>query len=81
MIKTAKPVMRRSVKLAVVINCKTCPHVRVKSTPGAGCADDYHCALTLRLIVGYVESSREGPQDHTFPDWCPLTESSVLVKE
>lgn len=73
------PLLTKSVRLAVVVNCHTCPHIAEERTPGAGCADDYYCtAVTPRkLVVGYVEYPSEKHKNHEFPDWCPLEKRSV----
>ena len=61
-------------------NCRICPCVGSDRTLRAGLATDYFCTLVpdpeadyaFRVIAGYVESSREAPQDGKIPDWCPL---------
>jgi len=67
--------MAKTVKLVPVKNCTECPHCTTKLTKGYGYAEDYLCTLTKRkdnLIAGYVEWTSEAPQDHVFPQWCPL---------
>lgn len=77
--KPPKPKKPPEIRLAVITNCMSCPHVKMEATPGAGCATDYYCSKaatkgdgTMKMIAGYVEWASEGPQDNEFPDFCPL---------
>ena len=54
-------------------NCKQCPFHDTQRTEGTGYAIDYICLkFNKKKIKGYVESSREEPQNNELPDWCPL---------
>ena len=73
--------------LIPIDNCMKCPFCKNERTIGAGYAEDYLCSKVLdpnnkpygfKLIAGYVEWAREGPQDNQIPDWCPFNSDDII---
>lgn len=80
--------MGSQARLFPVTNCRHCPNIKVLRGPG-GDSSDYVCSAVPghvgerhaevgRIVAGYVESFREGPQEGVFPRFCPLVPAPRL---
>ncbi len=65
--------MAKTLKIVTIKNCQECPHVE-REYEGQG-VYSFYCGKTRRhenAIATFCENHAEEPQNHIFPEWCPL---------
>lgn len=66
-------------KILPIKNCKECPFCVISRTPGTVYANDFNCKRVNKRIKGYVEWPSDEPQDHQFPEFCPLEDDNKSI--